>query len=680
MVTSKETVLSRSSKVEDSVIEIGERKELDSIGELEKGMGGAGSSNIGKSVSGFKCNSLTSNIKFWERIGTPLHLLEVIQHGYRLPFKPEFETPTFCLPNPPSSKEDETFIKMEIEKLLLTGAVSVLSKKPKVVSPLFVVRNTAKPRMIINLSKLNDYIECPKFKYEDLGLVSSIICPKGWLAKFDMKSGYHHVPIHPDFRSYLGFAWPDKTGAIKYYAFNALPFGLNVAPYIFTKIFRPLLALWRSKGIDCALYLDDGLIWARTFEKCEESIAFVRVSLKAAGVYIQEEKSILVPVRAITFLGMIIDLENSRISPTKERLENTAKCLKLLETKTAPTLRERLKFTGQVSSMWVVLGPKASIFTKNLYKTICAYIFYDAKVPLNLEEKEELKIWKNFLTKPIFRSLIPPSKVFSFYTDASNFALGAVTQNGETLSRPLLPEERNESSTYRELLGVVFGLQCFEGNITESEVHVFTDNQNILPIIRKGSMIPKLNSLSIWIVNFLERKNATIIAHWVPREENKLADLASRMPDREDWAIRQGIFEKVMKIMGPAHVDRFASCTNAKLPRFNARVPSPGAEAVDAFTADWSETINYCVPPVDLLYPTVTFVQKGRFATILGLPDWPTHPVYSLLKNKDGSWKSFISKVFRIPKGVCFLVPASQTPCLFDAPFLKTDFLFLRLF
>ncbi|KAK6036289.1 hypothetical protein COOONC_26206 [Cooperia oncophora] len=47
---------------------------------------------------------------------------------------------------------------------------------------------------------------------------------------------------------------------------------------------RPLLKKWREAGIEVALYLDDGLIWASSAQLCEESVRIVREDLKLAGV------------------------------------------------------------------------------------------------------------------------------------------------------------------------------------------------------------------------------------------------------------------------------------------------------------------------------------------------------------------------------------------------------------
>jgi hypothetical protein len=72
------------------------------------------------------------------------------------------------------------------------------------------------------------------------------------MTKLDLKSGYRHVDIFRE--HYLGDIW-DLVGLLKtaykdivstltyYYLF-----GLSTAPYIFTKLLRPLEKLWRSSG------------------------------------------------------------------------------------------------------------------------------------------------------------------------------------------------------------------------------------------------------------------------------------------------------------------------------------------------------------------------------------------------------------------------------------------------
>ena len=65
---------------------------------------------------------------------------------------------------------------------------------------------------------------------------------------FDLKSGYHHVDINQDCWPYLGFSWYGPWQHRQFFMFQVLPFGLSTACYVFTKLLRPLIKFWRSKG------------------------------------------------------------------------------------------------------------------------------------------------------------------------------------------------------------------------------------------------------------------------------------------------------------------------------------------------------------------------------------------------------------------------------------------------
>ena len=74
-----------------------------------------------------------------------------------------------------------------------------VDKQPHVCNPLSVVSNaTGKLRLVLNLRYLNQFLHVLTFKYEDL-LVAALMFDKNeYLFKFDLKSGYHHVDIHPE--------------------------------------------------------------------------------------------------------------------------------------------------------------------------------------------------------------------------------------------------------------------------------------------------------------------------------------------------------------------------------------------------------------------------------------------------------------------------------------------------
>ena len=125
---------------------------------------------------------------------------------------------------------------------------------------------------------------------------------------FDLlKAGYHHVDIFPAHQTYLGFSWIFQ-GAVKYFCFTVLPFGLTSTPYIFTKLLRPLAKLWRFNGVKIVVFIDDGCGTESSFELTKVHSDIVRCSLRDVGFIINSTKSMWTPVQSLIWLGFHWDL------------------------------------------------------------------------------------------------------------------------------------------------------------------------------------------------------------------------------------------------------------------------------------------------------------------------------------------------------------------------------------
>jgi hypothetical protein len=95
------------------------------------------------------------------------------------------------------------------------------------VNPLTVaVNGKDKERLILELTHVNKQVVQYKIKFEAWRTAKQYMQIDSFGFIFDLKSGYHHIAIFPLHQTYLGFAW--KFNNIeKYFAFTALPFGLQ---------------------------------------------------------------------------------------------------------------------------------------------------------------------------------------------------------------------------------------------------------------------------------------------------------------------------------------------------------------------------------------------------------------------------------------------------------------------
>jgi hypothetical protein len=156
-------------------------------------------------------------------------------------------------------------------------------------------------------------------KFEDHKKALDYFVEGGHPIKFDLKSGYHHIDIFPEHRRYVGFCRTLPGGTKIFFVFNVLPFGLSTAPYIFTKLLRPLVKLWRCRGLHTVVYLDDGINYEQSIDKAQYASHHMQGDLCAAGFVINEEKSIWVPTQTIEWLGIIWDAKSGLISIRQKR-------------------------------------------------------------------------------------------------------------------------------------------------------------------------------------------------------------------------------------------------------------------------------------------------------------------------------------------------------------------------
>ena len=112
------------------------------------------------------------------------------------------------------------------------------------------------------------------FHYESISSISNLCKREDYLFTIDLKFGYHHIDIHLDFWTYLGFYWDGC-----YYYFSSLPFGFTITCYVFTKVMKKLVKRWRSFDICTILYLDNFLF------TCHSITNFLRIQVQVLSDY-----------------------------------------------------------------------------------------------------------------------------------------------------------------------------------------------------------------------------------------------------------------------------------------------------------------------------------------------------------------------------------------------------------
>ena len=227
--------------------------------------------------------NLRKNFEFWERIGTPSFILNVIERGIFVTIR-QFPEPA-VFKNNRSSLPHAEFLEEAIRDLVESGRVVQTKVPPRVVNPLSVsVQANGKKRLILDLTYVNKFLRKMHVKYEDWKTAISYFARNAYMFSFDLKSGYHHVEIFERHQTYLGFSWKRSNyNQVKFYVFTVLPFGLSSAPHVFTKILKPLEKHWRHQGICVAVFRDDGWGIEKDSQVCSVVADAVRADLSKAG-------------------------------------------------------------------------------------------------------------------------------------------------------------------------------------------------------------------------------------------------------------------------------------------------------------------------------------------------------------------------------------------------------------
>jgi hypothetical protein len=192
---------------------------------------------------------LRKYIKEWKKITSDKYILNAVV-GFEIPFVeiPKQVSEPQCIS---MSEADILALDGCIVQLLKSKAIEkVSSEDGQFISTVFVVpKPDGSSRPVINLKRLNEYVDCPHFKMENFRRAMSILSRNCFMSVIDVKDAYHMIPIAKKDRKFLRFRW---KGVL--YEYTCLPFGLNIAPRLYTKLMKPLLAKLRSLGYKSVSY------------------------------------------------------------------------------------------------------------------------------------------------------------------------------------------------------------------------------------------------------------------------------------------------------------------------------------------------------------------------------------------------------------------------------------------
>lgn len=285
-----------------------------------------------------------------------------------------------------------------------------------------------------------------------------------WFTTADFTCGYYQVDMAEDSIEKTAFITPDGL-----YEWTQLGMGLCNAPATFMRLMYQVLGplMWTN----AMAYLDDVVIFSKTFEDHVQHVEAVFTAIKKAGLKLKPKKCSFAKTR-IEYLGHIVSKEG--ILPHPNKLKDIAefpapKCVKQVQ--------QFLGLAGYYRRFKKDFAATARPLTQLLNKG--APWIWGTNEQNAFEELREALITPPILAHPDME------KPFIVSTDASSFATGGVLkQLGDDglihviayTSRNMNSAQRNYSATERECLAVIHAVDKFRPYLYGNKFTIVTDH------------------------------------------------------------------------------------------------------------------------------------------------------------------------------------------------------------
>ncbi len=431
----------------------------------------------------------------------------VVQHRIDTGDAPPIKQRAYPIP-----QAQKALVKEHIDHMLEMGVI-----EPSVspwASPIVIVKkHDGTDRFCVDFRKVNAVTKRDVYPLPVINEILELLGNATLFTSLDLMSGFWQVEIQPQDQ--------EKTAFITchgLYQFKIMCFGLCNAPATFQRLMDLVLSglNWNS----CLVYIDDILVFSRTFEDHLEDLEAVFLRLLQYGLKLKPKKCTFAK-DSVPFLGHIISAEGIKPDPEKIKvIENYPPLASALDVQ---------RFMGLTTYYRKFVEHFASIA-----RPLTQLTHKDVDFQWGPEQQkafEELK--KHLITAPI---LVYPdfSHLFILFTDASMAGLGAVLSQQDDrerdqviayASRQTTKAERNYSVIELEACAVVWGVTKFRCYIFGRHFKIVTDHA---PLKWLMSVKNPSGRLQRWALQLQEYD--FFVETWAGKA-NRNADVLSRIPE-----------------------------------------------------------------------------------------------------------------------------------------------------
>ena len=451
---------------------------------------------------------------------TTYHEINLTDHR---PFKEKYRR------IPPSMLHE---VREHIAKMLDSGVIKP-SQSPYASAVVLVRKKSGGLRFCVDFRRLNGLTVRDSYGLPRADDMFDRLAGAAWFSTLDLKSGYWQIQLAPEHKHLTAFT----VGPLGFYEFDRMPFGLTNAGSTFQRMIEGCM------GNDylemCLLYLDDIIVFSRTFEEHVERVDKVLKRLRECGLKVNPGKCSFFLNKA-KFLGHVVSADGLQVDPEK--------ITAVVDWK-VPTDRQNLRrFLGFAGYYRRFIRNFSSI-SAPLHDLLKGEVLFKKKTgksapgvpPFRWTEEHQqcFEGLKEALTSTPVLAFADFGKPFEVHVDASLNGLGAILYQADTHgklhpvafgSRGLKPPEQNYPAHKLEFCALKWAVtEKFKDYLYHSKFRVVTDNNPLTYILTSA----KLDATGHRWVAELANYDFDIV--YRAARNNVAADGLSRSHDRREF-------------------------------------------------------------------------------------------------------------------------------------------------
>ena len=393
-----------------------------------------------------------------------------------------------------------------------------------------------KCRVCLDIRYPNEAMADWPVRYEDVDAITVSVLPGDFFVKQDLSSFYLRLPTHSAFNPYQTFRDP-ITKEKKMYLF--LSFGVKVGSTYASGVSAEANLIIRAELIRQSLttrftvYIDDYFGKSQAKDDAQAALDTSDVVLNEfLGLPTSSDKKVL-PTQRCEMLGVVLDSCSCTSSvKQKHRRYAVRELTRIIETKTVTA--QRLHRLCGLLNFFVPLVFGSRPFLRPLWLLLKAKK-RNNRVKISNSQYNKINWWLRLLQKGIPAPDTPwvnpaVSPVKSFSSDASGSIGCGLWIGKQRYFHKWNSDERSASIGAKELWPVLRCLERFETEFVNSVLIAFTDNVGNVYAVNAGSTRSPDEAAMLERMAVIQRRgNIRLLASWLPREFNPIADMISKL-------------------------------------------------------------------------------------------------------------------------------------------------------